>query len=235
MLQRDGAWERAHPIEEFYFGEFEPEPGHPLTEWLGGPLLTVGCGAGQHELGLQRARDVVATDVDANLVAVARDRGVDDVREADMFDLPARFERGRLRSVLSYGTQAGLAGSMDDLRRLFADLAYVTDGAATAVVDFFDPTRVDRPDDMLGYRADPAPGLARRVMTFAYEGDVSDVLSFRLFAPVRVHEAAAATRWELRRTLHRGASPHFIALLAKPDAAVGPATEIRWHDDADKN
>lgn len=220
LCQRDGACEREHPIEEFYFGELEPDPTHPFFAWLDGPLVTLGCGAGQHELGLQREFEVVATDVDENLVAVARDRGVADVRQADMFDLPAQFDRGRFRSALSYGTQACLAGSMDGLRGLFADLAYVTDERATAIVDFYDPAFVDGPDDMLGFRPDPTPGLAFRVNTFEYEGDVSDVLLFRLFGPERVREAAEPTQWELRRVERRGSGPHYLALLAKDGVDV---------------
>jgi SAM-dependent methyltransferase len=221
LYQRDGPDVREHPVEEFYFGRLERDPDSPLFAWLDGPVLEVGCGAGQHALGLQEECEVVATDVDPNLVAVARDRGVEDARAADMFDLRSRFERGGFRSVLSYGTQAGLAGSVTGLGRLLADLAYVTDGAATAVVDFYDPDRVD-PAGMLGYRADPEPGLAHRVMSFEYEGDRSPILHFRLFSPDRMREAAAATPWELRGVRRRDdtADHHYLALLAKADAAV---------------
>jgi len=216
LLQRDGAWEREHPIEENYFGRPERDPDHPFVRWLDGPLLELGCGAGRHALAFQEAMDVVATDVDRNLVAVARDRGVADARVADMFDLRPSFDRGAFRSAFAYGTQTCLAGSMDGLRSLLSELAYVTDGSATAILDFYDPGRVE-PGALLGYRPDPTPGLAHRVMTFAYEGEIGEVLLFRLFSPDRVREAAVATPWELRAARHsdRDGDPRFLAFLAK--------------------
>lgn len=221
LFERDGAWVREHPIESFYFGRLEHDPDHPFFAWLDGPLLELGCGAGQQTLALQEIHDVTAVDVDDNLVAVARDRGAEDARVADMFDLRGAFERGAFRSALSYGTQAGLAGSTTGLRRFLADLAYVTDEAATALVDFYDPDRVGS-GDLLGFRPDPAPGLAHRVLTFEYEGVVGDVLHFRLFAPDRVREAAASTPWELRRVVRSDGDDdhHYRALLAKEGVAV---------------
>jgi hypothetical protein len=125
-----------------------------------------------------------------------RDRGVDDARRADMFALREAFERDRFRSVLAHGTQLGLAGSMHGLRALLGEFAAVTTADATAVVDCYDPT-ADGVADLLGYRADPAPGLAHRVMTFEYQDDVGETLLFRLFSPDRVRAATTGTGWDV--------------------------------------
>jgi len=114
-----------------------------------------------------------------------RDRGVVDVREGDMFALRDAFERDRFASALAIGTQIGLAGSMRGLSAFLGDLAFVTTPGATAVIDSYDP---DHPGaaDLLGYREDPTPGLAHRVMWFAYDGETDPTLHFRLFAPDRL-------------------------------------------------
>lgn len=196
LVARDGSETRNHPIERFYFGTFPDDASDAdwLRSWLDGPLLDVGAGAGEHALYFQEQFETVAIEPSAPLVETMRERGVEDAREADMFALRAAFERDRFQSVLVHGTQLGLAGSMRGLRELLGDVAWVTAAEATAVVDCYDPT-VDSASELLGYRSDPTPGLAHRVMTFEYEGTVGETLLFRLFSPARLREATAGTGW----------------------------------------
>lgn len=218
LVQRDGERALEHPIERFYFGEFTPEDeaGAWLTDRLQGPLLDVGAGVGQHALYFQNQFETVAIEASEPLVETMRDRGVSRAEHADMFALRDTFERDRFRSALAHGTQLGLAGSMQGLRQFLGDLAFVTTADATAVLDCYDPESAGTAD-LLGYRADPTPGLAYRVMHFEYEGDVGETLLFRLFSPERVREAAVGTGWavtEIRRASGEN-SYHYDAVLAK--------------------
>ena len=218
LVQRDGEETLDHPIERFYFGEFDAESdsGAWLDSHLDGPLLDLGAGAGRHALYFQEAFETVAVEVSDHLVKTMRDRGVADARRGDMFALREAFERDRFRSALAIGTQLGLAGSMRGLRRFLGDLAHVTTPDATAVLDCYDPER-EKVAELLGYRADPTPGLAYRLMQFEYEGAVSEPLLFRLFSPDRVREAAAGTGWEVAEVSYGDdeGSPHYRAALAK--------------------
>ncbi|MEF8821390.1 MAG: class I SAM-dependent methyltransferase [Halovenus sp.] len=211
LIQRDGEETLEHPIEEFYFGD-----GDELTEWLGqrldGPLLDMGAGAGKHALFFQERVETVAIEVNEPLVALLRERGVEDARQGDMFSLREQFDRDRFGSALAYGTQVGLAGSMLGLREFLGDLAYVTGPNARAVIDSYDPTR-DGTADLLGYRGDPTPGLASRVMAFEYEGDRGEILLFRLFSPDRLREATIGTPWTVETV--RADGVHYLAELAK--------------------
>jgi len=204
LLDVDGVETREHPIERFYFGEFDPatEPdGEWLAERLDGPLVDLGAGAGQHALYFQERFETVALEVSEHLVETMRERGVADARVGNMFSLRETFERDRFRSALSHGTQLGLAGSMRGLSEFLGDLAHVTTPDATAVVDGFDPTR-EAVTELLGYRPDPTPGLAHRTYHFEYDGSVGPTLQFRLFSPDRLREAAVGTGWmvaEIRR------------------------------------
>lgn len=195
LVDRDGAETREHPIEEFYFGAFEPESesGAWLTSWLDGPLLDMGAGAGRDTLYFQEHFETVAIEPSASLVETMRDRGVRDARVGDMFTLRESFERDRFQSALAIGTQMGLAGSIQGLRRFLGNLAFVTTPDASAVLDGYDPSHES--EDLIGYRADPKPGLAHRVLHFEYDGDVGETLHFRLFSPDRVREAAVGTGW----------------------------------------
>jgi hypothetical protein len=198
LVQREGEEMLEHPIERFYFGEFPDEKasGQWLDSWLDGPLLDMGAGAGRDTLYFQDQFETIAIEVSEHLVRTMRERGVDDARLADMFALRETFERDRFRSALAIGTQLGLVGSIAGLRQFLADLAHVTTADATAVFDCYDPA-CNETETLLGYRDDPTPGLAHRVMHFEYEGDVGETLLFRLFSPDRLREAAAGTGWEV--------------------------------------
>ncbi|PAU84704.1 SAM-dependent methyltransferase [Halorubrum salipaludis] len=218
LRQGDGEETRDHPIEAFYFDEFDPEsdPGSWLASRLDGPLVDLGAGAGRHALAFQQRFETVAVEPSPALVETMRDRGVADAREGDMFALRDAFERDRFASALAIGTQAGLAGSMRGLSAFLGDLAFVTTPGATAVVDCYAPAHPEAAA-LLGYREDPTPGLAHRVMWFAYEGERDPTLQFRLFSPDRLREAAVGTGWEIEAIDHEGTGegPHYRAALRK--------------------
>jgi SAM-dependent methyltransferase len=218
LVQRDGAETLDHPIDGFYFGTYDPETDPWLADALEGPLLDLGCGAGRHALAFQERFETVATDVSEHLVAVAGDRGVEDARTADMFELRDSFGRDRFGGALAIGTQVGLAGSMGGLRKFLADLAHVTTPDATAVIDGYDPANVEA-GEMLGYRPRPERGLAHRVFHFEYEGDVGETLLFVLFGPERLREATVGTDWRLADIDRGDAAPdeqvHYRARLEK--------------------
>src|SRR5699024_5479851 len=162
LVQRDGEWGCEHPIEAFYFGDFDPESdrGESLASWIDGPLLDWGAGAGRDTLHFQERFETVAIEVSDHLVETMNERGVRDTRRADMFALRDTFERDRFRSAFAWGTQLGLAGSMQGLREFLDDLAFVTTPDGTATLDCYDHDRGEL-GDVLGHRADPTPGQAR--------------------------------------------------------------------------
>ena len=219
LLQFGDGYGREHPIERFYLSGFEPDDSAGeawLLEHLDidGPVLDVGAGAGRHARYLQERTETVAVEPSEHLVRTMRERGVNDARRGDMFALPGRFGRDRFRSALAVGTQVGLAGSMDGLRAFLGDLAHVTDPAGRAVLDCYDPER-EGATELLGFRGDPTPGLAHRVMHFAYEGDVGPTLYFRLFAPDRLREACTGTRWTVADVRYDEEGSHYRAALVK--------------------
>jgi len=145
-----------------------------------------------------------------------RDRGVVDVREGDMFALRDAFERDRFASALAIGTQIGLAGSMRGLSAFLGDLAFVTTPGATAVIDSYDP---DHPGaaDLLGYREDPTPGLAHRVMWFAYDGETDPTDSISGCSP--------PTGSAKRRSGRDGRSRRWTARGPETGPTTGPRPE----------
>lgn len=215
LVQFDGQHRQEHPIEQFYFEPFDPDGDETwIADQLQGPLLDVGAGAGRDTLYFQQAFETVALEVSDSLVGLMRERGVEDARHGDMFALPEQFDADRFESVLVRGTQLGLAKSMAGLEQFLSDLATVTTETATVLLDSYDPTD-DRAEELLGYRADPTPGLAFRVFAFEYEDEVGETLLFRLVSTERVREAAAATAWTVENVRRSSESAYYMAALDK--------------------
>lgn len=202
LVYRDGTVVEPHDVPDTYFSPpsaWDPEWRRRLSD-LDGPVLDAGCGAGSIAAWLKAdGREVVAVDVSPYAVRAARARGVGDVCVMDLFDLA--FPGDTFRSVLAKGTQLGLAGSLPGVRTVLSDLAVVTDEAGVAIVDSYDPSKLD-PKTFIGYRPDPRTGVARRAFHFEYErpdGDreVGRTLSFVLFEPERLRDILVGTPWEL--------------------------------------
>lgn len=215
LYQRDGDARKRHPVGDFYFGEFADQPG---ADWIDsqvdGPLLDIGAGAGRDTLHFQDRFETTAIEISDALVTLLSERGVADARQGDMFALEEAVERDRFRSVLIAGTQLGLARSMAGLRDLLDDIAAVTTPKATAVVDAYDPA-YEGADGMLGFRSDPVPGLAFRVVNYEYADLVGDTLLFRLFSPDRLREATDGTAWRVAETNRPHDAYYYQAALAK--------------------
>jgi SAM-dependent methyltransferase len=218
-------------------GEIEGHYFTPRADWtedtierleaLSGPVLDVGCGAGQHLLWFRdHGVDALGLDVSPGAVRTAEERLADTpvsgpaargdvepgevtVREGDLFALDVDREYG---SVLVNGTQLGLAGSIAGVRQTLTDLAGVVEEAGVAQVDGYVASELDT--DFFGYRPDPRDGVAHRTFHFEYErtgtdGDepsrlVGPTLHFLLLDPFRLRDATVGTPWSVERVVPRG-------------------------------
>ncbi len=112
----------------WYFTSFQEFPAHEkkVLKFARGYVLDVGCGAGRHSLYLQRRRlRVTAIDVSRSIVELARARGVRDARVANVCGkLP--FARGAFDTVLLFGNNLGICGTIPRFRRMLRELHRVT-------------------------------------------------------------------------------------------------------------
>jgi SAM-dependent methyltransferase len=177
----------------FYFETVDLD-GSWLASWLDGPVLDMGAGAGRHALALQERYETVAIEHSERLVEVLRDRGVDDARLVDMFELPEAFEADRFESAIALGTQACLSRSRQGFEGFLDDLAQITTPDGTAIIDGYDPEHAHT-KEKIDYYEDDAEGLAYRVLQMEYDGTLGEPWLYRLFTPDRVREVVTRTDW----------------------------------------
>jgi SAM-dependent methyltransferase len=155
----DGFVMPAMPAAAFFLDEasWSPEERAVLGHASSGPVLDLGAGAGRHALHLQAlGHDVTAVDVSPGAVEVCRERGVRDVRRADLSDPPT--DR-RWMTVLLMCGNLGLAGGWDETRELLRRLAAASGPGAVLIADTVDPTLMDDDHTVAHTRRNTARGL----------------------------------------------------------------------------
>jgi len=146
VIERDDGYVAPSGGGELYFAPPAewPEIERRALDRVEGRVLDVGCGAGRHALSLQeRGHDVTGIDLSAGAVDVARDRGVEDVRELDVADVADEFAPGTFDSVIMLGNNFGLVGTADRAPGILRGLADVATDDATLVAQTRDPTATD--------------------------------------------------------------------------------------------
>lgn len=229
LTYRDGAAVRDGTVAAFYFSSAESwdretiDALERLADRDGyGPILDVGCGAGKHLLWFAE-RDVAAVGVDASPNAVLT--AASGARSAGPRGGAAKPRSAASRtswSATCSTCRSRRARSVAGIRDLLAEFARVTGDGGVAVVDNYDPTRLD--ETFIGYRSDPREGVAHRCFHFEFEGERADgeryreigrTLHFLLCSPARFREVTAEMRWHVRDVLRADESAHYRAVLEK--------------------
>jgi RimJ/RimL family protein N-acetyltransferase len=147
-----------------------------------GPALDLGAGAGRAALWLQnRGIDVTAVDSSPGAVRVCRERGLLDVREADLNTPP---DDRRWRAIFLLCGNLGLGGSWEANRALLARLAVVAAPGAILVGDTVEPA------------GPPEIGLRIR-----YKGTATRWWRQRNVAVAEIPSLIDGTGWSLDRQL----------------------------------
>lgn len=166
-----------------------------------GRVLDVGCAAGRHALYLQR-RGFAVTGIDssATLVDLARERGVRDVRQVDACRrLP--FKGGAFDTVVLFGNNLGICGTLPLFRRMLRELHRVTsaDGrilATTATPNASDPAWWSYLANNIAKKR--PPGQVR--MRLLFNGKKGPWFDLLLFSPTDLLRVASTEGWRATHT-----------------------------------
>jgi SAM-dependent methyltransferase len=141
---------------------FRTEDDMPDMEWLAiercnGKVLDIGAGAGSHALALQqRAIEITALDISPLLVSVMRNRGVEKVVLANIFE----YNTGCFDTLLLLMNGIGLAGTIEKLKRLLHHLKTLLNPHGQILFDSSDVAYL--------YEGNPPDGAYYGEITYQY-------------------------------------------------------------------
>jgi len=152
-------WARKRPVRFYLRGTFGPFARQSSTQGFEpmkhrrdlekaalalcrGRVLDAGAGTGRHSLLLREAGlDVVSIDMSPILVELMKQRGLDQVYQADIFTA----DHGVFDTILFLQNTIGLTGTLDRLRELLAVLRPRLDPRGQIVLDSVSPRYIAAP------------------------------------------------------------------------------------------
>jgi SAM-dependent methyltransferase len=178
--------------------------------WVRGRVLDVGVGAGRVALELQaRGRKVVAIDLSAGAVQVARSRGVRDVRLLAFEDVNESL--GPFDTLVMFGNNFGLFGSRTKARRLLRRLRPFV-GRIVATSN--DPYATDDPVHIAYQERNRARGRmsGQLRLRVRYRDLVGPWFEYLIVSPEELAEIVDGTGWQIRH-LVRDEGSIYVAVL----------------------
>jgi SAM-dependent methyltransferase len=181
-----------------------------------GKVLDAGCAAGRHSLHLQnRGLSVTAIDVSQRMVRLALERGVKDVRAADVCHrLP--FRDGEFDTVILFGNNLGLGGTVSRFRRMLRELYRITSSQGRILATTRQPSTTNPVHRAYLFR-NLARGRAIGQMRFRLvfndrRGNWFDLL---LLAPTDLMQIASKENWQLTNVMTMNLQQGYAAVLEK--------------------
>ena len=216
-IRRDDDHIDAHD-PDLYFTEmpFQHEAG--LLAQAEGPVLDVGCGAGRTLLWLEQ-KGIKATGIDlsSGAVKVSRLRGCRDVHHGDvMAEGSGLFEEQKFQTVVLFGNNVGIGGTIEGAATLLRRLAFLTSPDGHLLVTGLDIAQTDERHHIAYHDANLAKGRPRGEisMRFEYQGKVSDWVQWFHPEPAELELLANESGWNV---VHVGpaSGPFFAGTLRK--------------------
>lgn len=217
VIERDDGFISTSAGAPAYFAPFELWPAHQrrAIRFARGRVLDVGCGAGRAALHLQeRGHDVTAIDSSPLAIKTCRLRGVRDARVLPITRVSRRL--GEFDSIVMFGNNFGLFGSLKRARWLLRRFYGLTSPAARILAESRDPYRGTQPDHREYRRLNRGRGrlpgqLRLRVCCARARTPWFDYL---LVSPREMHSIAAGTGWRVTRLFESG-GPVYVGMLEK--------------------
>ncbi len=184
----------------WYFTSYREFPAHEkrALKYARGRVLDVGCGAGRHSLYLQgRGLRVTAIDISPRIVELARARGVRDAHVADICG-QVPFRRGEFDTVVLFGNNLGIGGTLLRFRRMLRELRRVTAPRARILASTRMPSTAN-PAHRSYLRRNLKRGryLGQIRLRLLFDGRRGSWFDLLLLAPTDLMKIATDEGWEL--------------------------------------
>lgn len=193
------------------FKEMPPLEKKALTASKG-RVLDIGCGAGSHALYLQNNRNlqVTAIDVSPGAVEIAGERGLNDVRNIDFFEL--KDEKYDTILLLMNGT--GIIGRLENLKFFFDHITSLLNPGGKILIDSSNLSYLFDADEDGGIWVDMEEGYyGEMTFTISYKNEISQEFPW-LYLDFNTLEMAAFQNGFACKLLKEGEHYDYLAELS---------------------
>ena len=217
IVERDDGYIDAAMSTSSYFADFPRWPSRQKQAMKfvkGKTALDVGCGAGRVSLYLQR-KGFRVTAIDASPLAVrtCRKRGVTNARVLAFEDIGG-LSRNRFDTVVMFGNNFGLFGSLKKARRLLRALHRMTSDDAVIIAETRNPYVTSNPAHRRYLKRNRQRGrMSGQIrIRVRFQASATPWFDYLLVSPAEMKEILKGTGWKVRRFLE-GNRACYIAVL----------------------
>ena len=168
FIVRDDDHADKQSIEGFFANDLSFPWDKKALELCRGKILDVGAGAGRHSLILQeRGFDLTAIDISIRAAEIMKERGVRNVKHANIFE----YNEGKFDTVLMLAHGLGIAADLDGLGKLLKQVSKIVASGGQIIGDSLDVRRTQKTVH-LEY-------LQARIWAGAYAGEMRFRLKYK--------------------------------------------------------
>lgn len=205
-----------HLAVEAYFREYPTwkETEKKVLRFAQGRVLDIGAGAGRHSLYLQsQGFDVVANDVSLLAFEVMLRRGIKNVCLMDVKRL--NFPAKSFDSILMLGNNFGLAGTVEETKKLLRVLYRISTGRIITTIT--DPYKTEEAEHLSYHERNRKAGrpVGQVKIRIEYKGEIGSWSYLLMVSPEELKGLIKDTGWNILRLFEGSDQYYYGAVLGK--------------------
>jgi len=206
FVERDDGYKDIELIERYFKSYSDwPEVERKILDEIKGKVLEIGCNVGEHLRYLQsKGIDAYGIDISEGAVELAKERGVKNVFLMDAKEMNFPDKSFDAVLILYYGL--GLAGTIDDERKLLKDIYRITAERGLLIGSSIDALQTNNPLHIAYQEFNKKKGksfgdITQVTLRLRHKEYVGEWYNFLFINPNGLSELIKDTGWKLSKAI----------------------------------
>lgn len=215
-IRRDDDFADEHDVRIYFtkypeWQDFEKE----ILGYVQGRVLDIGAGAGRHALYLQeKGFELHAIDISPGAIEVMKQRKVKNVYLMDLRKMD--FPDNHFDSILLMFNNFGLAGTIEDTKKLLKVLHRISAPKGRIITTIRDPYQTDIPEHLAYHERNKKIGrpVGQIKIRMEYKGEIGDWFYLLMVSPKELEDLIKDTGWVILK-IAKGEGGNYGVVLKK--------------------